>query len=127
MMPFDKVGGNEWNIRCFLLNAELLEKLHLHIGVDRNLVELHDDILSSTSRTLKVLDLTVSLFSADETRNVFLGGICEELEVFAGHNLLEALSFKVLVDWRTSDKFIGSTIQKGAGQTWVVFVKKIFF
>ena len=59
MMPFDKVGGNEWNIRCFLLNAELLEKLHLHIGVDRNLVELHDDILSSTSRTLKVLDLTV--------------------------------------------------------------------
>ena len=26
--------------------------------------------------------------------------------------MLEALSFKVLVDWRTTDKFIGSTIQK---------------
>ena len=69
-------------------------------------------ILSSTARTLKVLDLTVSLYN--KRISVFLKGICEELEALAGHNMLEALAFKVLVDWHTSDTddFIGSTMQE---------------
>jgi len=103
-MPFDEFGGNEWNARLFLRNAELLEKLHLHIGNDRSLVELHD-ILSARARTLKVLDLTVSLYK-------FPGGICEELEALAGHNILEALSFKILVDGFTTEHTLGSTIQE---------------
>ena len=109
-MPFDTLR-DEWNIRYCLQNAEILEKLNLRLGDDRSLVELHD-ILSSTAHTLKVLDLAVSLYN----EIVCLGGICEELEALAGHNMLEALSFKVTVDHdggQTEDfQVIGSIIQK---------------
>jgi hypothetical protein len=106
-MPFER---DEWNIRHFLPNAELLEKLHLlHLGYGRSLVELHD-ILTSSARALKVLDLTVSLYN--KRISVFLGGICEELEALAGHNMLEALFFKVCVYGNETLDFIGSIIQE---------------
>ena len=109
-MPFTDSEEDKSNIRSFLQNAKLLERLHLYIR-DRSLVELHD-IFSSTAHTLKVLDFTVSLY--DRQIQVFLGGICEELEALAGHNMLEALSFKVLVlvDSSDTENFIGSTIQE---------------
>ena len=40
-----------------------------------------------------------------------LGGLCEELEVMEGHNMLEALSFQVNVDGYESTDFIGSIIR----------------
>jgi hypothetical protein len=94
----------------FLQSAESLEKLHLHLNnqVDRSLVELHD-ILSPSARTLKVLDLTVPLYN--NRVSVFLGGICEELEVLAGRNMLEALSFRVYVNGYKTEDFIGSILQ----------------
>ena len=54
---------------------------------------LFPESLRALARTLKVLDLTVSLYYI---RNpVFLGGIFEELEALVGRNVLEALSLKV--------------------------------
>ena len=108
-MPFER---DDRNIRYILQNTRLLEKLHLRIGSDRSLVELHE-ILSPSARTLKVLDLTVFLYGGG---SVFLGGICEELEALAGQNMLEALSLRVIADsyYETAD-FIGSTIQKVEG------------
>ena len=98
---------DERNIRYLLQNAKLLENLHLSVGFDRSLVGLHD-ILSPCARTLKVLDLTVSLYSVP----LPLAGLCEELEVMAGHYVLEAFSFEVQVDGHETEDFIGSTIQK---------------
>ena len=100
---------DEQNFRSLLQNAELLEKLHLSVGRGRNLVGLHD-ILSSSARTLKVLDLTVYLY--DDSIPLRLAGICEELEAMAGHNMLEALSFKVEVDGDETEDSIGPIIQK---------------
>jgi hypothetical protein len=100
---------DERNIRYFLQNAKLLEKLHLSVEIGRSLVELHD-ILSPSARTLKVLELTVPLH--DTWSSVFLGGLCEELEALAGHNMLEALSLKVHVDGLETEDFIGFIIQK---------------
>jgi hypothetical protein len=94
-----------------LQNAKLLEKLYLCvIYYDWSFVGLHD-ILSPNARTLKVLDLTISLII--RPISLLPGGLCEELEAMAGHNMLEALSFEVHVDVRhsTSD-FIGSITQK---------------
>jgi hypothetical protein len=98
---------DEQNIRYLLPKVKLLEELHLCVGDDRSLVELHD--IQVLSRTLKVLDLTVSLYHGS---SIFLGGLCEELEALAGHNMLEALSFKVRVDGLETEDFIGSIIQK---------------
>ena len=92
---------DEWNLRYLLQNAKLLERLSLSVRRDRSLVGLHD-ILSPIARTLKVLDLTVSLS---------LPGLCEELEALAGHNMLEALSLEVEVDGNETEDFIGSIIQ----------------
>ena len=102
---------DERKIRYLLQNAKLLEKLHLSIGLGWSLVRLHD-ILSSSTRTLKVLDLSVFLY--DKWSSVYLGGLCEELEALAGHNMLEAMSFKVhhVVDDHETEDYIGSVIQK---------------
>jgi hypothetical protein len=89
------------NIQYLLQNAKSLEKLHLSVDRRRSFVDLRD-ILSSGARTLKVLDLAVSLPIA---------GLCEELEAMAGHNTLEALSLEVNVDGDETEVFIGSTIQ----------------
>ena len=51
---------DERNIRYLLENAKLLEKLHLSVGLGKSLAELHDNLFTS-ARTLKVLDLTLSL------------------------------------------------------------------
>ena len=112
-MPFVKLE-DVWNTRYALENARLLEKLHLHLGVvsNRSLVELHD-ILSRRARTLKFLDLAVSLYN--KRTSVLLGGICEELEALAGHNMLEALSFIVYFDGHETEDLIGSIIQKVEG------------
>ena len=95
------------SIRYLLQNAKLLETLHLLVGFDWSLVGLHD-ILSPSAHTLKVLDLTVSLYSVP----LPLAGLCEELEAMAGHYALEALSIEVQVDGHETEDFIGSTIQK---------------
>jgi hypothetical protein len=98
--------NDEQNIRYLLENAELLEKVHLSVVHGQSLV----GVLSPSARTLKVLDLSVSLYH--EENSVFLGGICEELEALGGHNVLEALSFEVHVLAYVTEDFVGSIIQK---------------
>ena len=100
---------DERNIRYVLQNAKLLEKLHLSVasGRGQSLVKLHD-ILSSSSRTLKVLDLTVSIY---DSVPLPLSGLCEGLEAMAG-NMLEALSFEVHVDDHETEESIGSEVQR---------------
>ena len=101
------------NIRYLLQNARLLEKLCLSVEPGQSLVGLHD-ILSLSAHTLKVFDLTVSLYSVPSP-----AGLCEELEAMAGHNMLEALSFEFGVGGRETEDFIGSIIQK----VWEVLIK----
>ena len=98
---------DEPNIRYLLQNAELLEKLHLSVDYGQSLV----GILSTSSRTLKALDMTVSLYHYDVPP---LAGLCEELEAMAmaGHNMLEALSFEVHVEAHHTGDYIGSVLQK---------------
>ena len=97
---------DEWNIRYLLQNAKLLEKLHLSVGPGWSLVGLHD-ILSLSASTLKVLDLTVSLYD-----DLPLAGLCDELEAMAEYNMLEALSFEVQVDADETESSVGSIIQE---------------
>ena len=99
---------HEPNIRYLLQNAKLLERLHLSVGNGVSFMGL----LSTSARTLKVLDLTVYLYQS--YHNPPLAGLCEELEAIAGHNMLEALSFEVLVyDFRVySQDSVRSAIQK---------------
>jgi hypothetical protein len=53
---------DEPNIRYLLENAKLLEELRFSVGSGLNLLAgLH--ILSTSARTLKILDLNVNLFS----------------------------------------------------------------
>ena len=103
-MSFDD-SEDDWDIRYLLENAKLLEELHLLLRHGQSLVGL----LSLSARTVKSLHLSASLWDG----SVFLGGICEELEAMAGHNMLEALSFEVIVivDDGTGD-FVGSVIQR---------------
>ena len=103
------VYQDELNIRYILLNAKLLVKLSLSVGSRRSLLGLHD-ILSLGARTLKVLDLTVSLYN-DSIPLLPLAGLCEELEAMAGHNILEALFLDVQVEGHETEEFIGSIIQ----------------
>ena len=93
-------------IQSLLENAKLLERLHLTVGIGQNLV----GVLSTTPRTLKVLDLTVPIYSKPGVPP--LAGLCEELEVMAGHNTLEALFFEVLLSCYHTEDFVGSTIQE---------------
>jgi len=94
---------DERDIRYLLQNAKLLEELHLFVGPDWSLVDLHD-ILSPSAGFLKVLGLTVSLDSVDLE-------LCEELEAMAGHNMLEAVSFEVEVGVDETEDDIGPIIQ----------------
>ena len=97
---------DDQNIRYILQNAKSLEKLCLYIG-HQSSVDLHD-IPSISAGTLKVLDLSVSLYSNPLT----FSGIWEGLEAMAGRNMLEALSFKIQVDGGESEDVIGSILQK---------------
>jgi hypothetical protein len=100
---------DERNIRYLLQNAKLLEKLHLSVDeVEWSLVGLHN-ILSPTARTLKALDLTVSVY--DSPFPLPLEEFCKELEAIAGHNVLETLSLEVKVGHETPN-FVGSIFQK---------------
>ena len=100
---------DELNIRYILQNAKLLEKLRLSVGLHQSLVGLHD-ILFLGARTLKVLDLTVSLYN-DSVPLLPLAGLCEELAAMAGHNILEALFLDVHVEGHETEESIGSIIQ----------------
>ena len=97
---------DEMNLRYLLQNAKSLEKLHLSVGRAQSLVRF-SEILSSSSRTLKALDFSVSVYN-----DLPLAGICEGLEAIAGHNMLESLSFEVLVDEDESEDFVGSEVQE---------------
>ena len=97
-------GSEDQNIQFLLQNAKLLEKLHLSVELGWSLVGLRD-ILSPSARTLKVLDLKISL-DGDSVRR-----LCEELEAMAGRNILEVLSFEFQIDGHETEDFIGSTIQ----------------
>ena len=102
---------NEWNLRYILQNAKLLEELCLPASDDLGpgIVGLHD-ILSPTACTLKVLHLTISfpLYGrvSPHTR------LCEELEVMAGHNVLEALNFEIEMGDSNLEDCIGAIIPK---------------
>ena len=93
--------NDEENIRYLLQNAKSLEKLQLTIGR-----RLHD-ILSLSARTLKVLVLSISLYSD-------ILALWEELDTMAGLDMLESISFRVLVNGpdTNSEGFIGPTLQK---------------
>ena len=85
---------DDMNLRYLLQNAKLLEKLHLSVGPFMSFLGLHD-MLFPIARTLKVLDLTVSLSSDPQP----IGGLYEELEAMAGHdNNLEVLSCELVAD-----------------------------
>ena len=93
------------NTRYLLQNAKLLENFDFSVFGARNLV----GILSLSPRTLKVLNLKVALHNWGST---LLGGLYEELEALAGHNMLEALSFAFHLDGDETEDFIRSIIQK---------------
>ena len=108
-MPLTEIERDERNIRYVLQKAKFIEKLHISVERGRRLVGLRD-VLSLRARTLKVLDLTVSLHVYRES--IFLGGICEVLEALAGRNVLEVLSLKVRLSGYERETLIGSIIQK---------------
>ena len=92
-------------IQCLLEKAKLLERLRLSVDIGMSLV----GVLSTSARTLKVLDLTVPIY---QYRLPPLSGLCGELEAMAGHNALEALFFEVLVDSHHTFDSVGYTIQQ---------------
>ena len=97
---------DEQNIRYLLQNAKLLEKLHISVEFSsQSLVGL----LSPSARTLKVLNLSVSFHR--HFVHLPLAGLCEELEAIAGHNMPEALSFRIHVHCHETEDCIGSIIQ----------------
>ena len=101
------------NIQYLLHNAKLLENFRLSVECGRKIVGLLSN--SPSARTLKVLDLSVSLWYPSANGSVILGGTCEELEALAGHNMLKA--FKIRVDINSNDSiseegFIGSAFKK---------------
>ena len=75
-------------------NAKFLEKLHLSVGLYQGLVGL----LSSSTSTLKVLDLTLFLP---------LEGLCEELEAMEGH-----MSYEIHVLGHEAKGSIGSPVRE---------------
>ena len=93
-------------IQCLLEKAKLLERLHLSVDFGQTLV----GVLSTSARTLKVLDLTVPFYSDRVVPP--LAGLCEELEAMEGYNTLEVLSFEVILIYRHTFDSIGSTIQE---------------
>ena len=106
--------GDEQNIRYLLQNAKSLEKLHLLVGPVHwhGLLRLRD-IISSGARALKVLHFTVFASLLYGSLNLRLAGLCEGLELMAGHNMLEALSFDLHVDdQKETEDSIGSEVQR---------------
>ena len=104
------------NIRYLLQNAKLLEKLRIEVNYHQSLAGLHE-VLSPGASTLKVLDLKVHIdVSYENFLYEPLEGICEELEALAGNNVLEALSFEIVVPVRVdideTENYIGSLIQE---------------
>ena len=98
------------DVQYLMQNAKLLDKLHLEVYSQESLVGL----LSPGARTLKILDLKVLIVEAYEEYFYHLfEGICEELEALTGNNLLEALSFEIVVgvDCDEAEDGIGSMIQ----------------
>ena len=100
--------GDKQNIRYLLQNAKLLEKLHLSLVSPNQSFEGLHDILSASACTLKVFDLSLSLYPGINLR---LEGFCEALETMAGRNMLEALSLEVNVYRYMTADAIGSFIQ----------------
>ena len=98
---------DEKNLQYFLQNAKSLEKLHLSVRRGQSVVMLYD-ILSPSARTLKALDFTVSIYNSFPQS---LAGLCEGLETIAGRNMLESLSFEVLVDDHEAEDTVGSYLQ----------------
>ena len=103
------------NIRYFLQNAMLLERLQLSsVEYDQShgFEGLHD-ILSASAATIKVLDLTLSLYEDydDGSINLPFERLCEELEAMAGHNMLEALTLEVEIRRDETPDNIGFMIQ----------------
>ena len=93
----------------FLQNAMFLHKLELSLATDQNLVGLHH-VLFLRARTLKIFQLSINLQTSGPDV-LPLGGLCGELEAMAGRNMLESLSFDVLVELRHTEDFIGPIIQ----------------
>ena len=98
---------DEQNFRYLLQNAKLLEKLHLSVGPSSGGTVVG---FLSPARTLKVLDLSMALYSTG-INGMPLGGLCEELDAMAGHNVLEALSCDIRIDQYYTIDIIGSVIQ----------------
>jgi hypothetical protein len=101
---------DERNIRYLLQNAQSLEKLCLDIGGGVSLFRL-DEIFSASARTLKVLDLKVPLYS-NLSLLLPLLGLCDKLEAMAGHEMLEELSFEVVLNSLETADFIGYIVQE---------------
>ena len=95
------------NLQYLLQNAKSLEELHLSVGRGQSAARLYD-ILSPSARTLKALDFTVSIYNC---LPLPLAGLSEGLETIAGHNMLESLSFDILVDGHEREDVIGSDVQ----------------
>ena len=100
---------DEQNFRYLLQNAKLLEKLHLSVVSGERLVGLHD-ILSPISRTLK--DLSFLLSTDGSAPLPALTGLCEGLEVMAGHYVLEVLSIIFVIGEDDALDSVGSDFQK---------------
>jgi hypothetical protein len=99
---------DDWNLQYLLQNATLLEKLYLSVASKDALKRLHD-ILSPSARTLKELDLIVSLYSVFQPL-----GLCAELEAMAGNNMLEVFSFGITAEYEgiEAEEMIGSMFQR---------------
>ena len=100
--------GDGRNVQYLLQNAKLLERLHLSVGHRWSVLSLYD-ILLPISRTLKALDISVSIYNCSPLP---LAGLCEGLEAMAGHYTLEAFSFELLVDEYLAEDDIGSEVQR---------------
>ena len=96
---------DQWDIPYLLQNAKLLERFDLFVGGGRSIA----GILSPGARNLKVLDLEISFFHINSSP---LWEICKELEAFAGHNLLETLSFVTFLSNLVTEDSIGSLFQE---------------
>ena len=94
----------------FIHNARFLEKLLLSTTHNYSLVGLHA-VLAPRARTLKSIELSVSLETVIGTVRLPLGGFCRELEAMAGRNRLEELIFEIYLESKDKEDFIGSIVQ----------------
>ena len=100
---------DEQNTQYLLQNTKLLEKLHLQLNLGRG-SRSFVGLLSSSARTLKILDLNIILIYKEAASPH--AELCEELEAMARHNnMLEALSLVIYINGHETEKFIGSMLQ----------------